>query len=215
MATQGIPEEHPLARKGVSHPQEPGDAFTGYFRGALSSNNFEEGKTKTVILHDVEPFTFEAFSDWVYMQQLPNCFCWDNRYDASEGPSIDKVLILVYIFADRFIVPKLKEAILPILITSAEYGGLHFDAVIAVFQDLRDDEPVLRMLVDAHCLYFGTESYATELEHFRKLPAEFLRRIAFQYASERHAILKALSLSDYMESTDETTMINEEVEEHE
>ncbi|KAF2849069.1 hypothetical protein T440DRAFT_556314 [Plenodomus tracheiphilus IPT5] len=157
---------------------------SGNFLGVLESVKTEEGKANTVELLDIESYTFEAFADWMYTQRLTPCGNWRARFALPTAITSHKACVLLYIFAHRFQVPNLKEAVKKELLKVLTPNGACHDATTVAFQKLPEDNPVLDMLVDAHCQYWKPGAdFSTSCKKLEEVPAEFLRRVVCKYAS--------------------------------
>ncbi|KAH9876254.1 hypothetical protein J1614_004133 [Plenodomus biglobosus] len=173
---------------------------SGYFRDALGSDSFEEGKSNIVTLADIETHTFDAFIHWLYSGNFSAWPAWEKDDLAESYVSSQKAKILVYMFADRFLVPQLAKCISMSLFISLNSACPDPDAVVAAFRGLRSDSPLLRMLVDAHCLSWDPWN---DKKGFRKaeLPSEFYKRVAHRYAEINgvNNLGRKLKHSDYKE----------------
>ncbi|KAF2441957.1 hypothetical protein P171DRAFT_498642 [Karstenula rhodostoma CBS 690.94] len=161
--------------------------YSEYFKSALSSP-WEEAEARTVILRDIKPVIFELFLNWTQQHRL----CWEAAHAAlDEGewvvaPPVDVECILMlqaWGFADRFLMPDFKEALLYAFVDHlVEYGPASMRLVIHVFNnDLMPDIdpcPFLNVLVDAHCKCWRVMSADEEdVELIGELPIEFVTRV--------------------------------------
>jgi hypothetical protein len=176
--------------------------YSEYFRTALKPESFEEGSTGTITLDDIEPSTFEAFADWLYTGRLPSLDEYSHCYGATDE-SEDESLVSLYIFADRFLVPKLKPTVIMHLIDWCnEYGTPWYRTIVHAFSYLRNDSPVLDLLVDAFWIsWVGVEEEDENDQEvpFETLPPNFLRRVMIKYANNQQYSDDDLDADNYRE----------------
>lgn len=160
--------------------------YSGFFRGAFGSMNFQEGATGEIKLRDVEHDTFATLLDWLYTQKLEHISSWE-LYD--DIYSDDQHITELYILADRCIVPALKSLVLEFAIWYYEVESNYplYTSITVAFENLPEDDPYLQLLVDAHCL-FGARpprsdgTRATYIEKRSRLSFSFIYRAMEKYA---------------------------------
>jgi hypothetical protein len=76
--------------------------YSPYFDAAFNGN-FEEARSQALDLEDINPFMFEMFVSWIYTQDV----CYP---DGEAG-----YLILLWLLAERFLVPRLQNQTLELL----------------------------------------------------------------------------------------------------
>jgi hypothetical protein len=153
---------------------------SGYFRGALSGN-FKETDDGVIPLEDVGTDAFEVFVDWIYNVQLPECVKHTIAVSGSgfdpDNPTKISVRHRTYVLADRLLVPHLKRVLLNLsfgdyMRSSRPSMGL----VVYLFNNLAEGDPILQLLIDAHCINDGVELYRrlSPMGHLEMLPARFM-----------------------------------------
>jgi hypothetical protein len=161
---------------------------SSFFRAALTGN-FKEADTKAVILADTESQTTELFVHWLYYQRFPTDddskglieFWHDDDEDGGDTKSTN--LLKLYIFSDMYKVPVLKRQVLDEFfhhITDLDLPST--DNVASAFNNLPDDDPMCRLLVDALC-YWGN---AWTNDGVGVLPVMFITMMMNQYAKFAH-----------------------------
>jgi hypothetical protein len=91
----------------------------------------------------------------------------------------------VYIFADRFMSQKLKDAILEGYLCDLNDSDSSptYRFIIHAFANLPDTDPLLRFLVDHHCRNFRrTFDDPYEIQDRALLPQAFLVRVMLRYS---------------------------------
>ncbi|KAF2256667.1 hypothetical protein BU26DRAFT_558112 [Trematosphaeria pertusa] len=156
--------------------------YSGFFRGALSSNAFKSAVDGVVILEDVEPGTFDAFAD----QDLAPLADWATKYPHPyPDPRFEGEMWIAttrltwwYVFADRFIVPEMQQYLIHLGIgVFSQYAPCCPDLTYA-WKHLPTNSPFLRLLVDAYCenWYYRREKGEPQLNE-DSLPRGCLLRI--------------------------------------
>ncbi|KAF2441472.1 hypothetical protein P171DRAFT_487933 [Karstenula rhodostoma CBS 690.94] len=175
---------------------------SGFFRGAFSSDNFQEGATGEVTLRDVTHDTFAMFLVWLYKGALRPAKRWPEVYH--DGDEIQHDLLRdLCIFADRYIVQALHTHIVALAV---EYYAIDeecvgYGHVKRAFENLPETDPYLKLLVDTHCLYWEPDrDDEEELVAFADLPVTFLHRVMAKYAdlASRKISRMGLEKSDYI-----------------
>lgn len=87
--------------------------LSDYFQKAFDSDRFLEGKTGVIISEDIKVSTFAAFSKWLTSFELPPLKDWATIFPDEEDKEMpkDTCLAELYVFADRFIIPALKNSV--------------------------------------------------------------------------------------------------------
>ncbi|KAI8934196.1 hypothetical protein NX059_008945 [Plenodomus lindquistii] len=173
--------------------------YSGYFRGALGSTNFEEGRTGVITLEDVDTYAFVVFLKWLYSEDFPDWEARDFENWGNPDESTDKAIVMVYIFADRFLVRELAEHASEMLYEEIGDNDPCTDAIIAAFAGLRSDSPVLRMLIDLCCLHWSPGSCEPIEAVLEELPLEYYRHLAYRFAAMRDEGFKGHPYSEYEE----------------
>jgi hypothetical protein len=78
--------------------------YSKYFRDSLA-----EAETQEIDLEGTDPQTFNRFLSWTYHQSLPTSDPGQNQFNTN---------VKLWIFADRYIVPKLQNEMMNIIIGS-------------------------------------------------------------------------------------------------
>lgn len=164
--------------------------YSGFFRGAFGSENFQEGASGEVTLEDVEHRTFTIFVDWLYRQTWDHPMNWPALYCVGEEKTMSPGLLLTeaHVFADRFLVPGLKALTLELAADYYDYCHLltkhtTWRNMVYASKNLPEDSPFLNLLVDAHCAYWGPDSYdAADESQFQELPHKFLMKMMKKFA---------------------------------
>ena len=170
--------------------------YSGYFKGTLNGP-WKEAEDRVIELPDIEPRVFDVFIDWLYTQKLPKRSReWVTPTAEIEAGShnhsrvVERLMMEVYVFADRFLVPQLKAALFRFFANFCNNDGIppYYEAIIYAFDNLPSTSPMLNLLVKLHCAYW-TESSDTsdngELELRHELPHDFFLRGMAQFAKGR------------------------------
>ncbi|KAF2002694.1 hypothetical protein P154DRAFT_488166 [Amniculicola lignicola CBS 123094] len=140
---------------------------SGYFSGALSSPVFKEAEGGVVPLSDIDPNHFNGFVSWLY-----------NGNTEEVGSPLD--LIHWYVVADRLLVPRMKNEVFDQLYEVHQKDPPLYEGVTFAFDNLPETDPLLKLLVDSHCInWTGPEidkKYETA-SSIADLPASFLYRV--------------------------------------
>lgn len=94
-------------------------------------------------------------------------------------------MVKAYTFGDRFVAPRFQRLLLERLV---RYFNRHpcstwFHATAHAFKNLPEKSPMLRALVDVHCLYYANDEMDDNGEEFAKLvPAAFWRATSEKYS---------------------------------
>ncbi|KAI8934199.1 hypothetical protein NX059_008948 [Plenodomus lindquistii] len=170
--------------------------YSDYFRCALESKRFEEGKTGIVTLTDIETYTFEAFAYWLYRQALPKVEDWEEEFEAIYNT--ERAMIELYIFANRFLVPELMDIMSRLLFDSCKNSYISAEGINIAFEHLHCDDPMLRLLVDAYVLSWNPalDEYEGQ-DDLQRLPIAFFRRVTRRFVDLRDKGFTKLSYADY------------------
>jgi hypothetical protein len=187
--------------------------YSGYFDKALNGP-WKESNGQPIKLDDVIPAVFNLFVNWLYSQKIPYLFAWElaaewdmdgvESMEDNEGAMLE---IMLYAFADRFLVPTLHTGLNRVL-TTRKYGTPSLDVITYAFNHLPDTEPILRFFVDVYCSRdaFSSRSEPEEVREWEeKLPREFLLRVArrIRVVSEPGVETPVIESCDYHGHTDE------------
>ena len=159
-----------------------------------------------VTLQDVDPGVFELFIDWSYNGRLESLTAWRAKYTGANEYSTNRFLAMVYIFADRFLVLRLKREI---LVESVEYVNLVRNISVPpgrrliryVFGSLPESDPYLQFFVDRHCRRWRLKHHKGRKEGekgFEDMPGEFIVRMMHTYCKMDRKHEKSLRVEDYL-----------------
>ncbi|PSN63929.1 hypothetical protein BS50DRAFT_647822 [Corynespora cassiicola Philippines] len=160
-----------------------------YFSKALDSY-WREGEERRVYMTNLELGVANVFVDWLYTQRLPNTekLCMDIQGFkplSDDTISVTMVILKVYVFADRFLIPSLKSAALRLF---QDYHSInptkqspHLGVIIWAYENLPQEDIMLKFLINAQCRrtlkYDGGEN---TLQLCFDLPHEFLARVIIE-----------------------------------
>lgn len=157
------------------------------------SGYFHTFQTEMYIFSSTSPRTLEVFLDWIYSRDLP------------EEESADELMQL-YLLADHLHVPDLKLHGLRLLFNHFNVSKIRpgYSIVILAYERLHKGDPVLRLLVDAHCCAWAVDNDHDEDEQnlFHQLPHDFLYglvRNVTRFFQPRAKGVRQLQLADYCE----------------
>jgi hypothetical protein len=133
-----------------------------YFHAALKSS-WKEGAEGIVKLDDIDPLAFDIFIDWMYTEKIPDAEEWAEEHEEdTEDPPDDNTHIITlrkaYVFGDRFLALKFKEAVHNYVVDNVlEYGAYAswFTAAQYAFDSLGKDHRFVEFLVDMICKYWN------------------------------------------------------------
>ncbi|KAF2656849.1 hypothetical protein K491DRAFT_715065 [Lophiostoma macrostomum CBS 122681] len=154
--------------------------YSDYFRKALAGPWKEaEG---VVRIEDVEPELFKLFIYWLYTQDVKRLYSEDvdvrECFKLSYGTAASRMMFMkLYVFADRFSVPKLRKAVNNHYVTSGARFTPWYDVVIYAFDNLPSAYKILDFLVDTQCANWSDKDSPEETELKAKLPHDFLVRV--------------------------------------
>ncbi|KAF2709180.1 hypothetical protein K504DRAFT_525681, partial [Pleomassaria siparia CBS 279.74] len=150
--------------------------YSGYFRGAFGSDKFKEGETGVLTLPDVDTWVFTIFVDWLCHQELPSRKIWDTRYPCSSPsyPWDGKIIPRCYVFADRFIIPDMTQAVMSYAHISYSECPPWYETITFAFSNMSQNDRFLQLLVDAHCTKWNGDDSEESEGDITSLPAAFL-----------------------------------------
>ncbi|KAF2441469.1 hypothetical protein P171DRAFT_497707 [Karstenula rhodostoma CBS 690.94] len=190
--------------------------YSGYFRGAFGSNGFQEGVSGEVTLQHIQPYVLEGFITWLYYHdpETTTSSTWFNKYkrelrDLKPSMSIGCAFVDLYIFADRFIIPKLTAALTTAAVMYYSIGSKNkhhpnpsYETIVYAFAELPQDHTLLRVLADAAYRNWRPSHYKKPSRDdrgwFEQLPAKFLLR-QLAGLSLRTSKRGRLRVHDYLE----------------
>lgn len=154
-----------------------------FFKRALIGN-WREASGRTVVLgSDVEPSIFNLFVEWLHVQTLPALSPdWRRIADPLHPFSVSaKMLRLkLYVFADRFVVPRLREQLNRAIVNDydSDCPALEeYETITYVFGNLPPTDPMLDLFVDRYFMVWRLDlDEGEEEEAYEALPHEFLLR---------------------------------------
>ena len=175
---------------------------SGYFRKALAGP-WKEAEERLITLDDVDVPPFNIFIHWLYTQSIPkNIDEWVKVSEAKKW-KIEVVELKALVLADRFIVPEFQRAMNNNLVAGRMKHAPYYELVIHAFENLPPSSPILKLLVDTHCLHWEPrtdENDQEEMELRPGLPHDFLIRVMIRYAelkADKDGKLKKLNRCDY------------------
>lgn len=110
-------------------------------------------------------------------------------------------LTRLYVFADRFLVPGLSRAVLAMAYSFYErLGPPRYAAVLYTFKNLPDNDPYLRLVVDAHSLNWDIDfDKQEELKERESLPVNFFILVLKKLATYMGSNVNRLRREDYLQ----------------
>lgn len=158
-----------------------------YFRKALQSDKFEEGRTGVVRLPEIEPSIFNVFVDWLYAPKPASKW---RKYLSKLAIDTDMGYVLVYTFADRFMVASLKETCVKALARDYDKNSSrpNYKTITTAFQNLPSEDPLLDLLVEVHCQRWNEDDDSNDQDELFSLPPSFLFQVMKKY-SQRYGEL--------------------------
>ncbi|KAH6639456.1 hypothetical protein C7974DRAFT_131865 [Boeremia exigua] len=168
--------QYHLSEAFLSHHSE-------YFKRAFAGI-WREAAERTVVLgSDVEASIFNLFVEWLYTQTLPAMSPdWRRIADPVHPYSISaKMLRLkLYVFADRFVVPRLREQLNRAIVNDydSDCPALEeYETITYAFYNLPSTDPILDLIVDRYFMVWRLDlDEGEEDEAYELLPHEFLLR---------------------------------------
>jgi hypothetical protein len=164
-----------------------------YFRTAYNGRwkEADEG----VALAEVEVDAFKLFAHWLYAQQLPNdtvgiCRLVGMSKELTYIANARFLLLKACVFGDRFLARDFKilahNTYVDIITIKTYLYSIPYRQVIYAFANLKDDEPILKFMVDSQT-YKWEKDWDDEEEKalLTQLPHEFLVRVMHGFAERR------------------------------
>lgn len=155
-------------------------------------------------MRDIDSSIFGVFLDWVYAQRIhdPEEGNWFEVYNDDDLLGYNCTnLARLYGFADRFLVPALSRAVLVMAYSFYKIGKPpRYATVIYAFETLPENDPYLRLLVDAHSLHW--DSGCDDEEEAKKkgsLPVSFFILVMEKLVSCREDNIYVLCREDYLQ----------------
>lgn len=188
-----------------------------FFYGVLGIDKSKESETGVITLRDIKPCTFTAFLDWLYHSDLPDWDEWFKQYCNSEDNiSWQLQVTYLYVFADRFLIPGLKEEVMKHAVKwDFDDKVPEPSAITFAYDNLPRHSPFLKFLVDCFLSTFDEDSYkeADELEPgiFASFPHEFTHNVILKYATTRDSAHVEMKASDYIEPKQDEDGVGREV----
>ncbi|KAF1928705.1 uncharacterized protein M421DRAFT_5155 [Didymella exigua CBS 183.55] len=157
--------------------------YAEYFQRALAGTWREASEHVVVLGSDIEPCIFNLFVEWLYTQQLPTLSPdWRRIADPLHPYSISAKMLRIklYVFADRFIVPKLREQLNRAIVNDydSDCPALEeYETVTYAFNNLPPTDPLLDLIVDRYFMVWRLDlDEGEEEDAYNNLPHEFLLR---------------------------------------
>ncbi|KAJ4324390.1 hypothetical protein N0V94_001287 [Neodidymelliopsis sp. IMI 364377] len=157
--------------------------YSEYFRRALAGAWREASERIIVLGSDVKPCIFNLFVEWLYTQKLPTLPPdWRRIADPLHPYSVSaKMLRLkLYVFADRFVVPLLREQLNRAIVNDydSDCPALEeYETVNYAFHNLPPSDPLLDLIVDRYFMVWRLDlDEGEDEEAYETLPHEFLLR---------------------------------------
>ncbi|KAJ4361292.1 hypothetical protein N0V95_001994 [Ascochyta clinopodiicola] len=176
-----------------------------YFEKALKGP-WKEADEGVVRLDDVESGPFNTFVDWLHTGGVP----WEDYDPNSSGDENDIIELTTLKLGNRLLAPVFVKALQRHFVEKhvGEFASStrwckspSFEVIICAFEILKDDNPILTMLVDQHVKYYTVTPTLDALGGGRragpKLPYDFLVRIVHRYGQAKIAAKTRLQACDY------------------
>lgn len=154
---------------------------SGFFDGAFNGQ-FKESESGEVTLSDIDHDTFAIFVDWMYLDKLRPLNEWEGRHLQFQDANL--ALSKVYTFADRFIVPHLKDAVLRLAVDYYNTKLPPTACIAHAFGNLLDTDPFIQLLVDSFTVNWVAGTW--EESEFAALPLAFLYKVVNKYQMHTH-----------------------------
>lgn len=154
-----------------------------YFQRALAGTWREASANVVVIGNDVNPCIFNLFVEWLYTQKLPTLSPhWRRIADPSQPFSVSAKMLRMklYVFADRFVVPLLREQLNRAIVNDydSDCPALEeYETVVYAFNNLPCTDPLLDLIIDRYFMVWRLDlDEGEDEEAYETLPHEFLLR---------------------------------------
>jgi hypothetical protein len=162
-----------------------------YFCGALRWLR-RDALDFVISLEDIEPGIFNVSVNWLYTQRLPDWEDWASVTEIDEAHTDDQILhqmVKVCVFGDRFLAPAFRKAANNFTVDYLYIGAYPpwYDTIIYAFDNLRENSPILRLLVDMHCRSASSNACAHPQKQ-RQLPLAFFIRCMDKYSRKTHDV---------------------------
>jgi hypothetical protein len=191
-----------------------------YFKRALAGTWREASEHIVVLGSDVEPCIFNLFVEWLYTQTLPALPPdWRRVADPLHpfSVSVKMLRLKLYVFADRFIVPLLREQLNRAIVNDYDSDCPcleEYETITYVFNNLPPNDPILDLIVDRYFMVWRLDLDEGEDEDaYNNLPHEFLLRFykrvgkwRMEDLNNRHQLFN-MDLCSYHEHGTETDKI--------
>ena len=91
-------------------------------------------------------------------------------------------MVKTFVFGDRFLAPTFRKAANNFTVDSLflDTDPRWYNTIIYAFDNLREDNPILRVLVDMHCRFASSDTCA-QAQQQRQLPLAFFVRCMDKY----------------------------------
>ncbi|KAF2117655.1 hypothetical protein BDV96DRAFT_597552 [Lophiotrema nucula] len=187
---------------------------SSYFTKRLKGR--QDANLNAITLDDVRPAVWITFLDWAYGRQTI-----DDLYSADREFEEHRVhLTELYIFADKYDVPALRQHIVDYFFVDLKaYQDEEADTfwrptpipkcIELAFRSLSSTSPLCRLFVDRFCVNFLnniTDNDNQQMFEREDLPLEFCMGVIHRHAHLRHAMIEGnmevdyeLNLGDYHE----------------
>ncbi len=157
--------------------------YSEYFDKALNGP-WKESTESFIPLADVETAVFNHFVEWMYSQVLPehhDTTTWKEIAASPTGDGHSLLMLKLYVFADRFLIPSLRALVNSRIVTSgiSKYPRRHAsEAMIYAFKNLPATDPVLDFFVDSYFMMWtiAPEDAEKSAKELSCMPQEFLVR---------------------------------------
>ncbi|KAF1988016.1 hypothetical protein K402DRAFT_403204 [Aulographum hederae CBS 113979] len=181
-----------------------------YFRKAILGR-FQEIEDRVIVLEDTDPNLLATYMDWVYFGTLPDI------EEAVESMTEDgflefpyeNAILALYIFADRYDTPKLREDVVRSFYNVYVHWGPtkppYFSLVITAFTTLPESSPLLHFLETLFAArYIPALDPESERKQRERLPHNFLLRMFLNSDTEAASHEERLkNISNFLEKNGE------------
>ena len=141
-----------------------------FFRAALAGN-FKKG---AIDLIEESTDVFDCFNAWLYTRILI-----DNQtlYSKPSDPDISNHLCAIYIFAEKYLIPRLQNACIDALINRAHKTQIyHVSGMVHIWENTREGSPLRRYLTDSLARY-GSHDEMVEAMANKDILLEVMREL--------------------------------------
>jgi len=136
-----------------------------FFRAAFNSD-FVEGSTQTMKLDDAESSIFALFLQWLYTQNLTLEEVEQNKAEEFEGGSCQLSLTCLWIMADTFLIPRLKNKAIWLLKEERQKTNMIcLESCSLVYEKTLPDSPLRRFFVDEIAFRSNTSRFKERLHN--------------------------------------------------